>query len=195
MVKTKAVELERRVFLRRAAFVGAAAAAGAFTATEAAEAKSAQEIEVGVAETLDQLFRLRPEFRTIYDRAYGVLVIPEILEGGFIVSGSYGEGALVVNGLIDSYWSYGSAAVGFQAGAQRMRLCLFFMTQRALAEFKSSDGFELGAEAEATVIEAGAEASIDTTVERSAIIPVAFGREGLMGGVSIQGGRYERIRR
>ncbi len=181
--------------MRGAVGAGAAAGLAPLWAADRATAKTAEEIEIGVAETLDDLFRLRPEFRTIYDRAYGVLVFPEILEGGFILSGAYGEGALVVNGLIDSYWSYGSAALGFQAGAQRMRLALFFMTQRALAEFKASDGYELGAEAEATVVDDGAEASVDTTVERSAIIPVAFGREGLMGGVSIQGGRYERIQR
>lgn len=186
------VNARRRGLLRGAAALGALAAAGA---PMAASAKTAREIELGVADALDDLFRLQPQFRTVYDRAYGALVIPDIIEAGFILSGAYGEGALVVNGLIDSYWSYGSAAVGFQAGAQRTRQALFFMTQRALADFKASDGFELGAEVEATVIDQGAEVAVDTTTERSAIIAVAFGREGLLGGASIRGGRYERIQR
>ena len=188
--KTK---LARRGFLINGAALSAAAAVGVLSAPSDANAKSAAEIDAEVADALDDLFRLRPEFRTVYDRAYGALVIPEILEGGFIVSGSYGEGALLVNGLIDSYWSYGSASVGFQAGAQRSRQALFFMTPQALSTFQNSDGFELGAEAEATVIDTGAEVQIDTTKDRSAIIAVAFGREGLLGGASLQAGRYERI--
>ena len=183
----------RRAFLTNASGVAAAAGAGALAAPLSASAKTAAEIEVGVATALDDLFRLRPQFRTVYDRSYGVLVIPDIIEGGFILTGSYGEGALVVNGLIDSYWSYGSAALGFQAGAQRTRLALFFMTQRALSNFLRSDGFEIGAEAEATIIDDGAEVQVDSLKDRSEIIAVAFGREGLLGGASVQAGRYERL--
>lgn len=188
-------QASRRTFLTRFAALGSLTACSALAVGAPAHAKSAEEIEIGVADALDDLFRMNSQFRTLYDRAFGVLVFPEIYEGGFIVTGSYGEGALVVNGLIDSYWSYGSAAVGFQAGGQRMRLALFFMAQHALTGFKRSSGFELGAEAEATVLDAGGEVAVDTTVGRRPIVPVAFARQGLMGGVSIRGGRYERIRR
>ncbi|MCI4665543.1 MAG: lipid-binding SYLF domain-containing protein [Neomegalonema sp.] len=193
-LETSPCASNRRAFLRNGAALAAAAAAGALTPS-AASAKSAEDIEREVADALDDLFRLKPEFRTVYDRAYGALVIPEILKAGFIVGGAYGEGALVVNGLIESYWSFGSASVGFQAGAQRTRQVLFFMTQRALSDFRRSTGFELGAEVEATVIDEGAEVEVDTTKDRSAIIVVAFGREGLLGGASVKGGRYERIKR
>lgn len=184
----------KQTFSRRSLIAGAAAL-GVATAVSAAPAaaKTAAEINAGVQSTLDRLFSVRPDLRNIYDRSNGVLVFPEIVKAGFIIAGVYGEGALLTGGGTDSYWSFGAASIGFQAGAQRARQVLFFMTPQALDEFRGGDGFELGADAEVTLIDAGAEVAIDTTKDTKPIIVVVFNRQGLLGGASLQGGKYTRI--
>lgn len=179
---------------RRRLIIGAGALAltGVAAATPAA-AKTREEINVGVQSALNELFAVLPDMRAVYDRAEGALVIPEIVKAGFILAGSYGEGALLTRGGTESYWSFGAASLGFQAGAQRTRQVLFFMNQDALERFRHGDGFELGADAEVTVIEAGAEVSVDTTKDTSPVIAVVFSRQGLLGGASLEGGKYSRI--
>ncbi len=183
--------LDRRALLAGAG-AAAAAAAVALPATPAA-AKSAREIDIGVDVALDELFATVPGARGLYGRANGVLVIPEVYKAGFVIAGQYGEGALRIGGRTDSYWSYTSASIGFQAGAQRTRQALFFMTPQALDDFRYSSGFEVGADAEVTLIDEGAGVDVDTTEDRRPIIGVVYGREGLLGGASIQGGQYDRI--
>lgn len=185
----------RRAVLRRAA-AGLAMGGGVALATGApAVARTRGEIDSGVDAALNELFRIRPDLQNLFRRAEGVLVIPDIVKAGFILGGAYGEGALLVAGTTDSYWSYGGASVGFQAGVQRTRQALFFMTPSALNRFRSGDTFELGAEAELTVIDAGAEVSIDTTKGLKPVIVVVYGRQGLLGGASVAGGAYNRLYR
>lgn len=179
----------RRAFLA----TGAALGVGAWASSAAAE--TAREIDASVDAALQELFRTVRGSRGLYSRASGVLVIPNVVKAGFVVAGAYGEGALRIAGRTDSYWSYAAASVGFQAGAQSTRQALFFMTRESLNAFRYSSGFEVGADAEVTLIDRGLEASIDTTSENRPILGVVYGRQGLMGGASLQGGRYERIDR
>lgn len=180
---------------RRAAVLGLAAGAGAAAlgAAPAARAATAGEINAGVTASLNELFAVQPGARGLYDKAIGVLIIPQVIKAGFIVGGAYGEGALLLRGRTDSYWSYGAASIGFQAGGQSTRQALFFMTQTALDQFLRDDGFEVGADAEITLITTGLEVAVDSTEARSPIIAFVFGRKGLLGGASLQGGKYSRI--
>ncbi|MCI4665542.1 MAG: lipid-binding SYLF domain-containing protein [Neomegalonema sp.] len=181
---------------RRSLLLGAAAAGATAFAGGAAEAKSRREIEVGVDAALEEMFNVVRGSRSLYNRCSGVLVIPEVYKGGFLVAGAYGEGALRIGGRTNSYWRYAAASLGFQAGVQRTRQALFFMTRRALNGFRySDDGFEVGADAEVTLIDKGAEVAIDTTKDRRPILALVFSREGLLGGASVQGGKYTQIYR
>lgn len=173
--------------------VGAAALGAGVLTPGAAQAKSAAEINAGVTAARERLFRTRPGSQELYNRASGVLIIPEVVKAGFVLGGAYGEGALLVGGRTDSYWSYAAASIGFQAGGQRTSQALFFMTPTALSQFLRSDGFEVGADAEVTVIEDGAELAVDTNQDMHPIIAIVYGREGLLGGASLQGGKYSRI--
>lgn len=155
-----------------------------------ANARTAREIDVSVDVALEELFTTVRGSRGLYNNASGVLVIPDVVKAGFVFAGAYGEGALRVRGRTVGYWRYAAASVGFQAGAQTTRQALFFMTRPALDSFRFSDGWEVGADAELTVIQRGAEASVDTTTETRPVIAVVYGRQGLLGGASLQGGRY-----
>ena len=52
------------------------------------------------------------------DNPKGLLVFPDILKGGFVVAGQYGDGALRKNGKIVGYYRSLAASVGFQAGGE-----------------------------------------------------------------------------
>lgn len=184
------VQLTRR---RMLALAGAAAAAPLALRPERADAKTAREIDVEVSEALNELFAINPSARTLYNRAAGVLIIPEVVKAGFVIGGAYGEGALLIGGRTDSYWSYGAASLGFQAGAQKTRQVLFFMTRDALNTLREGQKAEVGADFEATVIDGGGEASLDTTQATAPVIALVYGRRGLLAGASLAGGGYSRL--
>lgn len=168
--------------------------AAPFVGVSAANAEAAGEIDADVANAIAELKEIRPETSTLFDRAEAVLVVPEVTKASLVVGGAYGEGALLKDGATHSYWRYAAASFGFQAGAQQTRQVLFFMTDDALARFLAKDGFELGADAEATIIDQGAEISVDTTAETAPIIAVVYGRQGLLAGASLQGGKYDKMK-
>lgn len=169
----------------------AAVALGAGLATpEPAAAKSAARITQEVQAAREEMFRFNPVTRHYYDTAVAVLIIPRITKGAFLVGGAYGEGQLLKGGAVDSYWYYGAASFGLQGGVQEVNQALFFMTQDALDTFRSREGLELGADAEVSLLDAGAEVAVDTTKDTKPTISYVFGRGGVFAGASLQGGKY-----
>lgn len=160
-----------------------------------AEAKSAAKIQSESNFTRNEMFRRFPVTERYYNDAVAVLILPDVTKASFVLGGAYGEGMMVKAGKIHSYWSYAAASFGFQAGAQETSQVLFFMTDRALRNFLQNEGLEFGADAEVTVIDKGAEVAIDTTKDTKPVIVIVFGRGGLHGGASLQGGKYTRIYR
>ncbi len=158
-----------------------------------AKAETAEEIDAGVAATLEELVDVAPGADALLDDAVAVLVIPEVTKATFIIGGAYGEGALLVDGLIESYWSYAAGSIGYQIGAQQTRQVMLFMTDEALSEFLEREGVEIGADLEVTVLDAGAELAVDTTQDSQPVVVIVFDRSGLLGGASIQGGKYNEI--
>lgn len=180
-------------FDRRNLLLGGAAAVTAGGLGFPANAKSRGQIDIESQAALDNLFNTRRDARTVSNNSLGVLIIPEVVKAGFILGGAYGEGKLIVGGVTDSYWSYAAASLGFQAGAQKVSQALFFLTADALNGFRNSDGWEVGADAEVTVIDKGAEVDVSKIQDTSPIVAYVFGQQGLLGGVSLQGGKYNRI--
>ena len=64
--------------------------------------------------------------------------MPLVTEAGFGFGGSYGRGALRIEGVTVDYYSATKATFGFQIGAQQYAHALFFMTPEALEEFRRS---------------------------------------------------------
>jgi len=180
---------------RRNLIMGGAAALAAGSLSSPADSKSARQIDVESQAALQTLFSTRPDARTISNKSLGVLIIPEIIKAGLILGGTYGEGKLIIGGQTNSYWSYAAASLGFQAGAQKASQALFFLNQTALNTFKNGDGIEVGADAEVTIIDQGAEVDVSKIQDTTPIVAYVFGQQGLLGGVSLQGGKYSRIAR
>lgn len=180
---------------RRAAAAALAAALALPLAGPVADAAPANVIDVKVSNALETLFATVPGAEELFPEARGVLVMPDIVKGGFVVGGAYGEGALLIGGETVDYYSFAAASIGFQAGVQSTAQALYFMTDKALADFRAAKGWELGGAAGVAIPGKGVNVGLDSTTAKSPIIVFAFGADGLMAGVSVEGGKYTRIER
>ena len=159
-----------------------------------ARADSAEEINIEVAQSLKKLYAQNPVAQALGQQAVGVLVFPSIVKGGFIVTGQFGEGALIEEGVTTGYYSSAGASAGFQAGAEKFGYALFFMNDKALAYLKKSKGWSIGAGPSLVLVDKGFAKDFSTTTARKDIYAVVFNQKGLMGGVGIQGTKITRIR-
>jgi len=157
------------------------------------QVNTANQIDAEVAISRRQLFQTVPGAERLAQNAAGLLIIPRILEGGFVISGAYGEGALVIGDATVDYISLAAAAVGLQIGAQRYSQALFFMTQEALADFRQTDGWELGVDAEAAVFEDAFAVGASTNTVNRPVYQVIYGQSGLIVGASLEGAKYNRL--
>jgi lipid-binding SYLF domain-containing protein len=183
----------RTKMTNRARVAVVAAALAVFGATAPATASSRSEIAGASTAALQRLYRTSAAARSLGAKAAGILVFPEIVKGGFLFAGQYGEGALLKGGKVSGYYNTVAASYGFQAGLQRFGYALFFMTPSSLAYLDSSSGWELGTGPSLTLVDEGFAKSFSTTTLRSDVYAFVFGQEGLMGGIGIQGTKITRI--
>lgn len=153
----------------------------------------AQVIDSRVDATLNFLYTKYPGTRDLADKASGMLVMPLITKAGFGFGGSYGRGALRVNGVTVDYYSATQANFGLQIGAQQYSHVLFFMTPQALSDFRRSYGWAAGADVEYAVSDQGGNLSADTTQLTAPVVAVVFGQAGLIVGATVEGTKYSRI--
>jgi len=126
--------------------------------------------------------------------AKGVLVMPNIAKAGFIVGGQYGQGAMKIGGKTVDYYSLAAGSVGWQIGAEKYDMVIIFVTEEALKKFRTSEGWEAGADAEVTMIAAGADVPVSTMVSQHPIMGFIIDQKGLMAGVSIKGAKFTKIK-
>lgn len=179
--------ISRRGLLAATGAVGLLAACG-----NGIGSKGATQIDARVDKTRDFLFNTYPGTRSLADQASGVLYMPLITEAGLIYGGSYGRGALRINGVTVDYYSAARATFGLQIGAQQYAHALFFMTEAALGNFRRSPGWAAGADVRYATPEQGASLGKETT-EIEPVIALIFGQQGLIVGATLAGTKYTRI--
>ncbi len=151
------------------------------------------QIDARVDATRNFLFSTYPGTTELEGRASGVLWMPLVTEAGVFVGGAYGRGALRIGNVTVDYYSTTKATYGLQIGAQQYAHALFFMTDAALAEFRSSDGWAVGADLRyATPDQGGASIGKEST-ELDPVIALVFGQSGLIAGATLSGTKYTRI--
>ncbi len=159
-----------------------------------AEAKTKGEIDASVTAAMSR-FKKDVKGGTEYLKgAKGVLVMPNITKAGFVVGGQYGQGALQINGEPVRYYSLAAGSLGYQIGAEQYDMVILFMTDEALNKFRKSEGWEAGVDAEVTLVEVGANLSVETLRSQHPIAGFVFDQKGLMAGVSIKGAKFTPIR-
>lgn len=150
-------------------------------------------IDEEVDRALATLFREIGGSQELVEQARGVLVFPDVVEGGFMVAAARGSGALRKNGLTQSYHATTRGSFGIQAGVQSTARFLLFMTDDALARFENSSGWTVGADASVTVLSTGANLQVSTATAQQPVIGFVLANRGLMAGVSLDGARITRL--
>jgi lipid-binding SYLF domain-containing protein len=153
---------------------------------------TAKEIETNVDAAL-KLFTQVKGGKELLQKAKGILVLPGVFKAGLGVGGEYGEGALRIGGKTVNYYSIAAASVGFQIGAQKKNIIIFFMDESALRAFRASPGWKAGVDGSVAAVKVGAGASIDTTQINESIVSVIFGQKGLMANATIEGAKLTKI--
>ena len=154
---------------------------------------SASEINSSATAALSNLYRSTPGAKALANKSKGILIFPNIVKGGFIVAGQFGDGALRERGRTVGYYRSVSASVGFQAGAQAFGYVLFFMDNDSLRYLDKSDGWELGTGPSLVVLDKGFGKNLSTTTLQKGVYAFIFDQKGLMGGVGIQGSKITKI--
>ncbi|ABX15077.1 hypothetical protein KTD19_17410 [Burkholderia multivorans] len=185
--------------LAAALVVGSLALTGCTTTPDkpdnaATNASKRQAIDSSVDATLSRLYSTVKGSRELVAKSRGVLVFPEVLQAGFIVGGQSGNGALRVGGSTVGYYNTSSLSVGLQAGAQSKAIVFLFMTQQALDEFRSSEGWAAGAGASVALVKMGANGAVDTNTATAPVQVIVLTNAGLMGDVSINGTKVTKLK-
>lgn len=152
-----------------------------------------QEIDSSIDATLSRLYAQVPGSHELVGKARGVLVFPKVLQAGLVVGGQYGEGALRVGGQTVGYYNTVSGSLGLQAGAQSKAVIFLFMTEDALNEFRSREGWSAGGNASVAVLKMGANGALDTTTATKPVQVIVLTNAGLMGDLSVEGTKVTRM--
>lgn len=154
---------------------------------------AAATIDARVDSTLSYMYSTYPATRDLSMKAAGMLVMPLVTEVGFGFGGSFGRGALRISQSTVDYYSAASASAGLQLGGQQYSHVLFFMTEEALMDFRSSPGWAAGADIEYALNDQGDTLRAQTTTSLSPVIAVVFAQAGFRVGATLEGTKYTRI--
>ncbi len=132
-----------------------------------------------------------PDAVKLMGNARGVLIIPELVQGGFIVGAAGGRGVLVGrtspnNWSYPSFYGMGSGSFGLQIGGKVSEIVFIIRTEKGL-EAIMNHKFKFGAEAGVTMVAVGAGFEGATTAALGADIVAFSNSAGLFAGASIEG--------
>ena len=162
----------------------------------AAQDRTALDNDVHAAIAL--LLETTPAAKRLAETAKGALVFPNIVKAGFIVGAQYGNGALVRakqggGYYIAGYYNITAASYGLQAGIQSFGYVLALMTDAAVENVETSQGWELGVGPSIVVVDAGVAKTLSTETAKSDVYAFTFGQKGLMAGMGLQGSKVTRL--
>jgi lipid-binding SYLF domain-containing protein len=160
------------------------------------QAKTAQEINQEADQAIAN-FRHQGKSAAEYylTHAKGLLVFPEVYKAGIGIGGEYGEGVLRVDGVNMQYYSTASASIGLQLGAQTKSILIVFLTDKALQDFRMSDGWEVGVDGSVALVKIGTGKDITSGTYNEPVVGFIFGNKGLMYNLTLEGSKFSKISR
>ncbi len=156
-------------------------------------AKTAREIDTSVDVAIERFHKQVKGAEEFVKTSKGMLVMPNVKKGAFIVGGEYGEGALRVGGKSVDYYNTISGSIGFQIGGQSKDIILLFMTDAALRKFRAGKGWEAGVDGNVAFISVGTGAQADTATLKDPIVGFVFDAKGLIADISLKGAKFSKI--
>jgi lipid-binding SYLF domain-containing protein len=177
------------------AIAAVAAMSLAFLNPGSARAASEQQNVVDQARiTLDHL-RTDKEFgdaKGLLRRARAVLIVPNLVKGGFIFGGEGGDGVMLARTAggtwtDPAFYTLASASFGLQIGIQTAEVVMIIETDKALHALQQ-DEFKFGASAGISVVTLGSNAQVaSSTALSSADIIVWSSSSGAYAGLTLEG--------
>jgi len=168
---------------------------GMFAISPPADAASKAEINAKVRAAIATFYEKAPAGKELAKKAAGMLVFPEVIKGGIVLGGEYGEGSLLVNHKTVAYYSTASGSIGFQLGAQVKSQIILFMTRDALKSFRDSKGWKAGVDGSVALATLGAGGEIDSETAKKPIIGFIFSNKGLMYNLTFEGSKITRLQK
>jgi lipid-binding SYLF domain-containing protein len=156
-------------------------------------AKTAREIDVSVDVAIERFHKQVIGAKELIAASKGMLVMPNVVKGAFIIGGEYGEGALRVGGETVGYYNTISGSIGFQIGGEAKDIILLFMTDDAIKQFRASSGWEAGVDGNVALITIGAGERVDTTTSKDPIVGFVFDAKGLIADISLRGAKFTKL--
>ena len=160
---------------------------GAATALAGWDPDESKEYDAKAQEAIAVFLEKDPSVQRFFDAAAGYVVIPTVGKAGFGIGGARGKGVLYENGAVTAVVTLSQLSFGFQWGGQAYSEFIFFEDDATLTNFKRGN-YELGAQASAVAITAGASADAEFN-SGMAIFTQAKG--GLMYEASVGGQKFK----
>ena len=132
------------------------------------------------------------KMRVYVQNAYGVLIIPDLLKGGFFIGVEHGTGVLLGRDPQSGAWSEPAffdiwgGSFGLQFGGQTSDAIFTLMNPGAIQKIVTSH-FQLGADASVAVGELGAGVGAGTTVQFGEDVYAFTRNMGIYGGLALDG--------
>ena len=132
-----------------------------------------------------------PDAAKLMTTARGVLIIPELVQGGFIFGAAGGRGVLMGrnspnNWSFPAFYIMGSGSVGLQVGGKVSEIVFIIRTEKGLQAIIDHK-FKVGAEAGVTMVAVGIGLEGAPTGAGGADIVAFANSQGLFAGASIEG--------
>ena len=124
-------------------------------------------------------------------KAKGVLIIPELVQGGFILGAAGGRGTLIArtspnNWGYPAFYGMGSGSIGLQVGGKVSEIVFIILTDKGLAALMNSK-FKFGAEAGVPMVAVGIGLEGASTAAGGADIVAYSNSTGIFAGASLEG--------
>jgi len=156
-------------------------------------AKTAREIDVSVDVAIERFHKQVIGAEKLIEASKGMLVMPNVFKGAFLIGGEYGEGALRIDGKTVDYYNTAAGSIGIQIGGQSKDIILLFMTDEALKQFRDSKGWETGLDGNVAFIKYGAGVREDTTTTKEPIVGFVIDSKGLIADFSFKGAKFTKM--
>jgi SH3 domain-containing YSC84-like protein 1 len=164
-------------------------------AGQPAQAQSEQQQLVERSRLVLDAFLSDPQFedvRVYVQNAYAILIMPQMLKGGFLLGASYGNGILLARDPQSGAWGepaffgMGGGSIGLQIGLQSSDMIFTIMNEGALNKVLDH-GLKFGADAGVAAGPLGAEVGTGTTLHLGEDVYAWGMSQGAFGGFWLDG--------
>lgn len=158
-------------------------------------AKSAKTLDAEANAAINKLIAENKSADAFLVKAKAFLVFPSVKEAGFFVGGKFGEGVLRVKRETKGYYSMTSATIGMQMGAQEYSLIIAFTSEAALSKFLlDEDEWESEVDGKIAMVSWNSKEELDIEY-KDPMVAFVFDSTGMMGSFSMEGTKFEKLKK